>query len=99
MLLRKEACHGEVQKISIVDASHSLRSEGLPCWRIARRLGIHRGTVTQYLLLGQQPISKRASESISPTASMSVLQRMAAPVGGRKTPLPFLATLNAGGSS
>ena len=83
---RKEACHGEELKISIVDASHSLRSEELPCQRIARRLGIHRGTVTQYLLLGQQPISKRASALIFQIGTSGAVARFLA---SRPAPLSF----------
>ncbi|MFM7206977.1 MAG: helix-turn-helix domain-containing protein, partial [Planctomycetaceae bacterium] len=47
-----------VLKMTIVEAIHSLRSAGLSCRAIARRLGIHRDTVSRHLEQVPDPISK-----------------------------------------
>jgi len=49
-----------VLKMTMIEAIHSLRSAGLSCREIARRLGIHRETVSRHLRLGGEPVSKRA---------------------------------------
>lgn len=38
-----------VLKMTMIEALHSLRSAGVSCREIARRLGVHRGTVSWYL--------------------------------------------------
>ncbi|MCE9630281.1 MAG: helix-turn-helix domain-containing protein [Planctomycetia bacterium] len=50
-----------VLEMMMVEAIHSLRSAGLSCREIARRLGIHRETVSRHLRLVRDPISKPAS--------------------------------------
>ena len=50
-----------VLKMMMVEAIHSLRATGLSCREIARRLGIHRETVSRHLRLGRVPVSKPAS--------------------------------------
>jgi IS30 family transposase len=50
-----------VLQMMMVEAIHSLRSAGLSCREIARRLGIHRETVSRHLRLGRDSISKPAS--------------------------------------
>jgi hypothetical protein len=56
-------------KMIMVEAIHSLRSAGLSCREIARRLGIHRETVSRHVLLCREPISKPASAPIFPAES------------------------------
>ena len=58
-----------VLKMMMVEAIHSLRSAGLSCREIARRLGIHRETVSRHLRRCQEPISKPASAPIFPAGS------------------------------
>ncbi len=74
-----------VLKMSIVEAIHSLRSAGLSCREIARRLGIHRETVSRHLRLAPPPISKPASEPIFPAGT-------SAPVAGFEPPQPAPAS-------
>ena len=68
-----------VLKMSIVEAIHSLRSAGLSCREIARRLGIHRETVSRHLRLAPPPVSKPASAPIFPAGT-------SAPVAGFEPP-------------
>lgn len=50
-----------VLKMAIIEAIHSLRSAGLSCRAIARRLGIHRETVARHVRLGREGDSKPAN--------------------------------------
>ena len=60
-----------VLKMTMVEAIHSMRSAGLSCREIARRLGIHRETVSRYLRQGPDPISKPASAPIFPAGNIT----------------------------
>ena len=70
-----------VLKMMTVEAIHSLRSAGLSCREIAKRLGIHRETVSRHLQLGQAAISKPASAPILPAGSESVVAGFGGPTG------------------
>lgn len=70
-----------VLKMMMVEAIHSLRSAGLSCREIARRLGIHRETVSRHLRLGREPISKPASAPIFPAGSEASVAGFGAPPG------------------
>jgi len=61
-----------VLKMAIIEAIHSLRSAGLSCRAIARRLGIHRETVARHVRLGREGDSKPANATISPAGSDEV---------------------------
>ena len=65
----------------MVEAIQSLRSEGLSCREIARRLGIHRETVARHLRLGRDPISKPASAPIFPAGNDAAVAGFDAPTG------------------
>ena len=70
-----------VPKMMTVEAIHTLRSAGLSCREIAKRLGIHRETVSRHLQLGQAAISKPASAPILPAGSESVVAGFGGPTG------------------
>jgi len=70
-----------VLKMMMVEAIHSLRSAGLSCREIARRLGIHRETVSRHLRLGREPISKPASAPIFPAGAEEAVAGFGAPTG------------------
>jgi len=53
-----------VLKMMKVEAIHSMRSAGLSCRAIARRLGINRETVSRHLRLGRELISGSSAESV-----------------------------------
>ena len=70
-----------VLKMMMVEAIHSLRSAGLSCREIARRLGIHRETVSRHLRLGGEPVLKPASAPIFPAGSEAGVAGFGAPPG------------------
>ena len=70
-----------VLKMMMVEAIQSLRSAGLSCREIARRLGIHRETVSRYLKQGPEPISKPASAPIFPAGTEEAVAGFGAPTG------------------
>lgn len=86
-----------VLKMTIVEAIHSLRSAGLSRREIARRLGIHRETVSRYLKQGSEPISKPASAPIFPAGNHEAVAGFGAPTGPTASPQshasPWLAWL------
>ena len=49
-----------VLKMAIIEAIHSLRSAGLSCREIARRLGVHRETVSRHLRQGPEAGATRS---------------------------------------
>ena len=59
-------------KMAIIEAIQSLRSAGRSCRAIARRLGLHRETVTRDVRLGREGDSKPAEAPISPAGSEEV---------------------------
>jgi len=61
-----------VMKMAIIEAIQSLRSTGLSCRAIARRLGIHRDTVARHVRVGREGDSKPATAPISPAGSDEV---------------------------
>ena len=61
-----------VMKMAIIEAIQSLRSAGLSCRAIARRLGIHRDTVARHVRVGREGDSKPAKAPISPAGSDEV---------------------------
>ena len=75
-----------VLKMTMVAAIHSMRSAGLSCREIARRLGIHRETVSRYLNQGPEPISKPASAPIFPAGSPEAVAGFEAPAGPPRSP-------------
>jgi len=58
-----------VLKMAIIEAIQSLRSAGLSCREISRRLGVHRETVSRHLRLGCKPVLKPAIAPITPAGS------------------------------
>lgn len=70
-----------VLKMSIVEAIHSMRSEGVSFREIARRLRINRETVSRHLRLDRDPISKPAIAPISPAGSEPPVAGFEAPTG------------------
>jgi transposase len=70
-----------VLKMTMVEVIHSMRSAGLSCREIARRLGIHRGTVSRYARQGPEPISKPASAPIFPAGNQEAVAGFEAPTG------------------
>ena len=62
-----------VLKMTIVEAIQSLRSAGLSCREVARRLGIHRETVSRHLDRGPEPISKPAKAPIFPAGNQEAV--------------------------
>jgi len=86
-----------VLKMTMVEAIHSMRSAGLSCREIARRLGIHRGTVSRYVQQGPESISKAASAPISPAGNQEAVTGFGAPTGLPRSPqshaVPWLAWL------
>ena len=70
-----------VLKMTMVEAIHSMRSAGLSCREIARRLGIHRGTVSRYVQQGPESISKPASAPIFPAGNDAAVAGFDAPTG------------------
>jgi len=70
-----------VLKMTMVEAIHSLRSAGLSCREIARRLGIHRETVSRHLRLRPEPILKPASAPIFPAGTSEPVAGFEAPTG------------------
>ena len=71
-----------VLKMAIIEAIYSLRSAGLSCREIARRLGVHRETVSRHLRQELEAISKPANAPISP-AGPPALAGFEAPTGNR----------------
>jgi hypothetical protein len=57
-----------VLKMTMIEAIHSLRSAGLSCREIGRRLGVHRETVSRHLRLGGEPVLTQVThlEACSP---------------------------------
>ncbi|MFN9367957.1 MAG: helix-turn-helix domain-containing protein [Planctomycetia bacterium] len=86
-----------VLKMTIVEAIHSLRSAGLSRREIARRLGIHRETVSRYLKQGSEPILKPASAPIFPAGNHEAVAGFGAPTVPTGSPQshasPWLAWL------
>jgi transposase len=86
-----------VLKMTMVEVIHSMRSAGLSCREIARRLGIHRGTVSRYVRQGPEPISKPASAPIFPAGNQEAVAGFDAPTGLLRSPqshaIPWLAWL------
>jgi len=70
-----------VLKMTIVESIHSMRSAGVSCREIARRLRINRETVSRHLRLGRDPISKPAIAPISPAGSEPPVAGFAPPTG------------------
>jgi len=70
-----------VLKMMKVEAIHSMRTAGLSCRAIARRLGINRDTVSRHLRLGRELISKPASAPISSAGSEGPVAGLGAPIG------------------
>ena len=70
-----------VLKMTMIEAIQSLRSAGLSCREIARRLGVHRETVSRRLRLGGEPVSKPASAPIFPAGSEGGVAGFGAPTG------------------
>ncbi len=70
-----------VLKMTIVESIHSMRSVGVSCREIARRLRINRETVSRHLRLGRTPISKPAIAPISPAGSEPPVAGFEAPIG------------------
>ena len=70
-----------VLKMTIVESIHSMRSAGLSCREIARRLRINRETVSRHLRLGPNPVSKPASAPIFPAGSEVPVAGFGAPTG------------------
>ena len=71
-----------VLKMAIIEAIYSLRSAGLSCREIARRLGVHRETVSRHLRQEPGAISKPANAPITP-AGPPALAGFQAPTGNR----------------
>jgi len=69
-----------VLKMAIIEAIHSLRSAGLSCREIARRLGVHRETVSRHLRQGPEAVLKPANAPILP-AGPPALAGFEAPIG------------------
>jgi len=84
-----------VLKMTIVEAIHSLRSAGLSCRAIAKRLGIHRETVSRYVRLGQEPVSKPANAPIFPAGTSDRVAGFEAPTGSAAA--GFAASAGSGG--
>ena len=61
-----------VMRMAIIEGIQSLRSVGLSCRAIARRLGIHRERVARHVWLGREGDSKSANALISPAGSDAV---------------------------
>lgn len=60
-----------VLKMTMVEALHSQRSAGLPCREIARRLGIHRGTVSRYVQYRLEcPLTRQARSNLAQFPSL-----------------------------
>ena len=70
-----------VLKMMMIEAIHSLRSAGLSCRDIGRRLGAHRETVSRHLRLGGEPVLKPASAPIFPAGSEAGVAGFGAPPG------------------
>ena len=70
-----------VLKMMMVEAIHSLRSARLSSREIARRLGIHRETVSRHLRLCGEPVLKPASAPIFPAGSEAGVAGFGAPPG------------------
>jgi transposase len=70
-----------VLKMTMVEAIHSMRSAGLSCREIARRLGVHRGTVSRYVRVGGESIPKPASAPIFPAGNQEAVAGFEAPTG------------------
>ena len=71
-----------VLKMAIIEAIHSLRSAGLSCRELARRLGVHRETVSRHLRQGPEAVLKPANAPITP-AGPPALAGFQAPTGNR----------------
>jgi len=67
--------------LTIIEAIQSLRSAGLSCREIARRLGIDRGTVSRRLRVTGEPTSKPANAPIFPAGTEPALAGFEPPTG------------------
>jgi len=74
-----------VLKMTMVEAIHSMRSAGLSCREIARRLGVHRETVSRYARAVLEPSSKPASAPNLPAGTGPALAGFDAPTGSADT--------------
>ena len=88
-----------VLKMTMVEAIHSMRSAGLSCREIARRLGIHRETVSRYVRQGLDPISKPASAPIFPAGNPKAVAGFEAPTGPPGSPTSAASPCPLGGIS
>jgi hypothetical protein len=83
-----------VMKMAIIEAILSLRSAGLSCRAIARRLGIHRETVARHVRVGREGDSKPATTKPCPHEALRTLpnpkHRMPQVRHVRRTPPPRL---------
>jgi transcriptional regulator with XRE-family HTH domain len=70
-----------VLKMTMIEAIQSLRSAGLSCREIARRLGIDRGTVSRRLRDAGEPVSKPANAPIFPAGTEPALAGFELPTG------------------
>ena len=79
-----------VMKMAIIEAIQSLRSAGLSCRAIARRLGIHRDTVARHVRVGRASILTQPGTAIweawHHSRPRSFVDRLA-PAGGGRTAL------------
>lgn len=74
-----------VLKMTMVEAIRSMRSAGLSCREIARRLGVHRETVSRYARAVLEPSSKPASAPNLPAGTGPALAGFDAPTGSADT--------------
>ena len=70
-----------VLKMTMIESIQSLRSAGLSCREIARRLGIDRGTVSRRLRVAGEPVSKPANAPIFPAGTEPALAGFEPPTG------------------
>ena len=74
-----------VLKMTMVETIQSMRSAGLSCREIARRLGVHRETVSRYARKGQEPTSKPAGAPNLPAGTLPAVAGFAVPTGPQAT--------------